>query len=126
MARRVRRNQVFTTGLFDGGTATADVVLNEAAPSEGALIDYVDMVVQVAGVGSGTYDLMIEELGTAIALTTKTSAADADAAANTVFTRLEGNGVGVTKAGAGLHMQVTENGTVSTGTKIAYCIWWLN
>ncbi len=126
MARRVRRNQVISTGVFDGGVATADVVLDEAAPSIGAQIDRVELVVQVTGVGTGTYDLMIEELGTAVALTSKTSAADADAAANTVFTALIGNGVGVTKAGAGLHMQVTENGAVSTGTKIAYCIWWLN
>jgi len=126
MARRVRRNQVFTTGVFDGGTATADVPLDVSAPSEGAMIDYVDIVVATTGVGTGTYDLMIEELGTTIALTTKTSAADADATANTIYTRLEGNGVGVTAAGVGIQMQVTENGTVSTGTKIGFGIWWLN
>ena len=126
MSRRVRRNQVFTVGMFDAAEATGDVLLDGAAPSDGAMIDYMDLSVKITGIGSGTYDFMLEELGTSVALTEKASSVDPDSAANTVMTRLQGNGVGVTAAGVGLQMQVTENGTVSTGTFVNYCIWWLN
>lgn len=125
MSRKIRAGGLVTQIEFDGGTATADVALDIVSPTDGALIDEVIFTVKTAGVGTGTYDLLIEELGGSVALTGLLAAADADAAAGTVLGSVAGVGVPVDAKGTQLQVQVTENGTVSTGTKILCSIFWL-
>ena len=124
MARRQRTGHAVSMGTFDGGTATADVGIPLFAPSEGALLEDVTFTVFTAGIGTGTYDLMLEELGGTVAMTAKLATADADAAAGTVLGTVDGTGIGATAKGTEYQVQVTENGTVSTGTIIGYVAWW--
>ena len=125
MARRIRKGLVFDSEEFDGGTASADVVCDLIAPSDGALIDEAYLMVKTAGVGTGTYDIHIKELGDGNVLTLTAAACNADAAAGTLIGTMPGNGVGASQAGQALEIDVVENGTVSTGTKIILGIRWI-
>ncbi len=125
MGRRIRNAQVFDTFVIDLAEATADLVLDLVAPTEGALIDEVIVSVKTAGVGTGTYDLHIKEVGDGTVLTNTLAAGDADLAADTIMGTITGNGVGATKAGQVLELDVVENGTVSTGTVVILGVKWL-
>lgn len=127
MARRYRKTQQFTQcQAVELGTGDADVIVPITAPSEGAIIDRIFVVQQIVGTVStaGSHTLIVEEAGTATALTGTITIGEADAAVGTVVAAA-GNGVGVSAEGTLLQFQVTEVGTVSGTPTVAVGIWWI-
>ena len=127
MARRIRKAQMMsTTAGIELGTASADVILPITAPSAGAIIDRITFTDQIVGVVStnGSYTLIVEEYGTATALTGTITIGEADAGVGTIVTA-DGNGAGASAEGKLLQMQVTEVGTVSTTLTVVVSIWWI-
>ncbi len=125
MSRKMREAQAISMGTFDGGTLTADILLDVCAPSEGALIDSITYTSKVVGEGTGTYTFVVEEAGTSIALTAALAGVDADATVQTIHGTAAGNGVGATALGTNLQIQVVEAGAVTLGEKVAFVIRWL-
>ena len=126
MARKSRKyQQISQCQDVELGTADGDVVLPIQAPSEGAIIDRIIITDQIVGAvtSAGSYTLIVEEYGTATALTGTITIGQADAGVGTIVAA-DGNGVGASAEGKLLQFQVTEVGTVATTLTVAVTIWW--
>ncbi len=125
--RRVREHQqIVSCQDVALGTASADVIVPILSPSDGAKIDRIAITQQIVGTvtGAGSHTLIVEEAGTAIALTGVITIGEADAAVGTIVTA-DGNDAQVTAEGTLLQFQVTEVGTVATTPTVTVSIWWI-
>ena len=128
MARRQRDFVIVQNHTFAAPAATGDVVLgNIIAPTTGAkIVDAVYYVHTVVGAHTnGTIACVLEEEGTATALTASTGALVAETAILGVVGSAKGNNVGASEVGTRLQVQCTIASTVTTAGNWGVTVTWL-
>jgi len=127
MGRRYRKTQQVTSCQdIELGTADGDVTIPIQAPSAGAIVDRIIITDQIAGTTTdGSYTLILEEVGTAIAHSGTITMGEVDAGVGTIVTAPGLGTLGATAEGTMFQFQVTEVDTVTTTVTVAVTIWWI-